>query len=739
MSSGNQRLNKGVRRDPRKINKKISGISKNKILKNKFPSKPRKTSTLPEIVLEANNNAETKVHRAWVNSQRMCKEYMIIAEIARIVSSTLQIGEVYGKFSIEVRKLIPSDRLAINLLDSETGMLKLAYVSGKEIKGRRVGSVLPMENSVNEILIRERKGVLIRFNSGKRLKSKFPTLLSAYKAGFRSIISVPLIYKESVIGGLHFLSFDPQIYNETDLRLALRIVHQISGAIANALLYLEYQKKERALRESESRYRAIVEDQTELVNRFLPDFSLTFVNDATCRYIGRSREELIGRSFMPFLFKKDQERVREKLSSLTPEKPVAVLEHQVILPSGEINWAQWINRAIFDNQGRLIEYQSVGRDITGLKNIEQDLRESKEHYKTLVETQVEAVCLWLPDTTLTFVNEGYCRFLGKSREELLGKKWMDLVPAETQPKIRKKVQRLLTTRKIMKHETEVIGANGQILYQQWIDCPIFDSSGKLIEVQSVGRDITESKQLYEKIRRSKKQLRALSVRLQEAREEERTRIAREIHDDLGQSLTAIKLDLNWLFQKMPAEHPMVEKIQTMLGMIDGTIQSVRRIVSELRPAILDDAGLVPAIEWQGQIFQERTGIQFEINTIKEEFPLDKNRSTAAFRIFQEALTNVARHSGATRVQIFLKESNKSFLMVIKDNGKGISEEDIHNVKSLGLLGMQERTRLFGGEFKIQGRPTKGTCISVLIPYAPIGSRGHKKAQDVKEERFDNDF
>jgi transcriptional regulator with GAF, ATPase, and Fis domain len=247
MSSGNQRLDKGVRRDPRKINKKISGISKNKILKNKYPSKSRKTSTLPEIILEANNNAEPMVHRVRVNSQRICKEYMIIAEIARIVSSTLQIEEVYGKFSLEVRKLIPSDRLAINLLDSETGMLKLAYVSGKEIEGRRVGSALPMENSVNELLIRERKGILIRFNSGKSLKSKFPTLLTAYKAGFRSIISVPLIYKESVIGGLHFLSFDPQIYNETDLRLALRIVHQISGAIANALLYLEYQKKERAL------------------------------------------------------------------------------------------------------------------------------------------------------------------------------------------------------------------------------------------------------------------------------------------------------------------------------------------------------------------------------------------------------------------------------------------------------------------------------------------------------------
>jgi two-component system sensor histidine kinase UhpB len=119
--------------------------------------------------------------------------------------------------------------------------------------------------------------------------------------------------------------------------------------------------------------------------------------------------------------------------------------------------------------------------------------------------------------------------------------------------------------------------------------------------------------------------------------------------------------------------------------------------------------------------------------------LDKDRSTAAFRIFQEALTNVARHSRATRVQVFLKECNRCFLMVIKDNGKGISEEDIYDVKSLGLLGMQERTRLFGGEFKIRGKAGIGTCINVRIPYDPVESRGRKKPQDVKEERSDNGF
>ncbi len=237
--------------------------------------------------------------------------------------------------------------------------------------------------------------------------------------------------------------------------------------------------------------------------------------------------------------------------------------------------------------------------------------------------------------------------------------------------------------------------------------------------------------INEELRSSYEQLRALAAHIQFIREEERARIAREIHDELGQALTALKIDLSWLgdqftesrrsgdlSQTTGEAQPILAKIQSMFGLIDMTIQSVRRIATELRPGMLDDLGLVAAIEWQAQDFQRRTGIQCKLFIESEEDAvLDKELSTALFRIFQETLTNVARHAQATKVNITLTESTGTLRLEIEDNGKGITEEDISDPKSLGLLGTRERALLFGGDVNITGSPGKGTRISVSIPLA----------------------
>ncbi len=227
----------------------------------------------------------------------------------------------------------------------------------------------------------------------------------------------------------------------------------------------------------------------------------------------------------------------------------------------------------------------------------------------------------------------------------------------------------------------------------------------------------EHRRAEEQLRESHERLRALSVYLQSVREEERTRIAREVHDELGQALTSCKLDLSWLATKLPKDQkPLVEKTKALSSHIDTTIQMVRRIATELRPGILDHLGLVPTLEWQANEFQNRTGIKCEVRSNLREQQLEQDLRTAFFRIFQETLTNVIRHAGATQVTVDLNEHDGVLTLEVKDNGRGIARNEISNTRSMGLLGMRERAALLGGLFRI-GRLTrgKGTRVSVSIP------------------------
>ena len=249
-------------------------------------------------------------------------------------------------------------------------------------------------------------------------------------------------------------------------------------------------------------------------------------------------------------------------------------------------------------------------------------------------------------------------------------------------------------------------------------------------------DRAERRRAEEELRQSHQQLRALSRYLQSVREEERTRIAREVHDELGQALTSCKLDLSWIASKMPKElKPLLDKTRALSAHIDSTIQTVRRISSELRPGVLDHLGLVAALEWQANEFQNRTGIKCDLRASVREPLMDQDLSTTLFRIFQEALTNVIRHAGATQVTVDLKESDDRIILDMKDNGRGVSKNEISDPKSMGLLGMRERATLMGGQFKIarlaQG---KGTRVTVSIPLLQHSTRPAELYEDSLSRR-----
>ncbi len=292
----------------------------------------------------------------------------------------------------------------------------------------------------------------------------------------------------------------------------------------------------------------------------------------------------------------------------------------------------------------------------------------------------------------------------------------------------------LTATKQIQPETPFILLTGtigeeravEILKSGATDCVLKNNLSRLGTV--VRRALSEAeerdkrKKAEEGLRTQAEQLRALAARLQASREEERIRISREIHDEFGESLTAQKFGLGWIRERLAPRDQTIpweqvfEKINALGALVDGTANRVRRLCTELRPSILDDLGLTAAIEWQAREFQTRTNIRCEIVQDIGELDVGGQQATAVFRIFQEILTNVARHSSASKVEVTLKIAGQNLELQVKDNGKGISKTKLTaRSGSLGILGMRERATLLGGEVAIRGAPAKGTTVTVTIP------------------------
>jgi len=251
----------------------------------------------------------------------------------------------------------------------------------------------------------------------------------------------------------------------------------------------------------------------------------------------------------------------------------------------------------------------------------------------------------------------------------------------------------------------------------WLDCSMYPSPEG---VSFFFRDVTEQRNDKERIRQSNSELRALASHLQDVREEERSDIARKIHDELGQQLTGLKMDLSWIAKKMVADENdhARQKIKETLDLTDNAIRTVRKIATDLRPGILDDLGLVAAIEWQSQEFEKRSGIATSFRSGMTELNCSSPMSIGLFRICQEALTNVARHSLASNVGITLDQERGKLILRIADNGKGMALQTAGPKKTLGLLGMKERAMMMGGQLEIESQVGKGLTLTITVPSEP---------------------
>ena len=358
----------------------------------------------------------------------------------------------------------------------------------------------------------------------------------------------------------------------------------------------------------------------------------------------------------------------------------------------------------------------TGIDISTRKKAEQAIRDSEEKYRYLFDNNPALIFIWDLETyDIMEVNRTAEEEYGYSRNELLNMKVMALRPAEEHEKIRLFAARMLTESTIHVRGTwKHMKKSGEIMHMDIRSHKI--TYNNRLAILSLAENVTEKVKIEEQLKRSYEDIRLLNTHLQTVREEERAGIAREIHDELGQQLTALKMDVSWVKKRAPQDnHEMIERLSGMITLIDQTVKIVRRIASDLRPGILDDLGLIAALEWQLSEFEKRMSIKTTFHAQVNSIEPDKKLCIGVFRMFQEALTNVARHSGATQLDISVAVKDELFCLTISDNGHGFDTLDISSKNTLGLIGMAERARMLHGELVIESKPGKGTHIIIKVP------------------------
>ncbi len=476
----------------------------------------------------------------------------------------------------------------------------------------------------------------------------------------------------------------------------------------------ERRRVENELRQSELKYRSIIDHASDAI--MITDMTGVFkdVNVSLCKMFGYERGDLIGKN-IAMLIDPDQLHTDPMRFDVLKSGKSVMRERRMRHRDGTIIEVEANVKMLPD--GRAL---AIARDVTQRKLADKVLRESENRFRTIFETEPECVKLLDNECHLLDMNPAGLGIIDVADVNLVkGHDVLPLVNEKYKIAFREMVNKVFQGESCLL-EFEITSMKGRVRLMEMHAVPIYDSNKKIVSLLSVSRDITERKLAEEQIKLSTEQLRQLSSHLQTVREEERTAIAREIHDELGQQLTGLKMDISWLNKRIAQENePVREKIANMISLVDDTVKTIRRISTELRPGILDDLGLTDALDWQSTEFEKRTGIRCRFKSATSELSFNKNISTGIFRVYQETLTNVARHAEATEIKTTLESGNGNLTLRVCDNGKGFDEAEIKSKKTFGLVGMAERANMFGGKLAIESEKGRGTVIILKVPLTKL--------------------
>lgn len=549
---------------------------------------------------------------------------------------------------------------------------------------------------------------VIPLQGGERILESFEKVFSGER------IEYELYHSLETLPSWVLVNFTPVI-DEADT---------VVGAHVVAKDITERKKAEQVIRESEERYRTLVENATEaLVVLDTEKKNFITVSESAGLLFKMSKEELL----------------KTGPIELSPEyQPDGRLSAEVALEKineaieGGKPYFEWTHCDSIGNlipcELRLVRLPSENQilvrgsiiDITERKRTEQAIKSGEETRRLIMNSSLDAIICLDTAGKVTVWTQQAEKIFGWSEEEMTGKRISDtIIPQQYREQHREGLTNYRKTGDgiILNRLIEITALRkNQEEFPVELTIVPFEQDGKTFFCGFL-RDITERKKGEELLKQTSEQLRQLTGYLQNIREEERITIAREIHDELGQQLTVMKMDISWLHNKLGVSDDIVrQRMKELNNILDETVVTVRRIASELRPSMLDDMGLVAAIEWQLSEFEKRFGVKTIFNKTNSEISLPADFKTGLFRIVQESLTNVSRYAKAKKVVISLQQVEGEIQLTIEDDGEGFDNEKIAAKKTLGILGMKERAAMMGGVYVISSMPGKGTIATTNVPF-----------------------
>jgi PAS domain S-box-containing protein len=483
---------------------------------------------------------------------------------------------------------------------------------------------------------------------------------------------------------------------------------------------------EEALRESDARYRSLYHNTPAMLHSINRKGEIVSVSKYWSEILGYSEREVAGKKLTDF-FTEESKKYAEQV--VFPEffkrGYCTDIPYQIRKKDGQSIDILLSAIGDRDEDGEIFRTLAVSIDVTERNRAVEALRVAKEElssYSKDLERQVSIrtreitnILKYTPDVVYVkdrdgryiLVNSRFEELFGVSNEEVRGKTDYEIVSKEVADEFRKNDLRVLQEGKSMQVE-ERVTHNSEVHTYLSVKFPVYDETGAVNGVCGISTDITA-------VKKAQDQLRLLSGRIMASQEKERTAMARELHDELGQVLTALRMDAVWMQERLKGSDPKIaERALAMCDLIDKTIKDVRSIAIRLRPGVLDDLGLVDALEWLTSDFENRSGITcvFEHTAVPE---LNETVSTAAYRICQEAITNVARYAEASRVSVVLKADMNMLSLSVRDDGQGFDTSRLSEFEGVGIAGMRERAALAGGNLEVLSEKGKGCHVRFKVP------------------------
>jgi len=557
-----------------------------------------------------------------------------------------------------------------------------------------------------------REGVYVVCNDIETEPMMAPWSAAATERGYLSSIALPLGVYGKTIGAFTIYAPEKNFFDTGEIELLQEMTGNIAFALENFEKEAVRQDTAAALLKSEKRYQTLAEIATVGIFHTDARGSTNYVNPRWCQISGMPREAALENGWLNAVHPEDRDQLHKNWEKAAINELPSASEYRFVRPDGTVRWVMGQSAPEKDEDNRVLGYVGTITDITERKKHEEEILLEKNLSDSIINSLPGVFYFYDREGKFLRWNKNFEKVSQYSPAEIAAMHPLDFFDPGKREYVRSRIDLVF--------ETGHADAEAEFTARDKTQTPYY-FTGRTIEyggvtfLMGVGIDISERLSAQETIREYSEQLRQLADYLQDVREQERVYIAREIHDELGQQLTGLKMDLHWLKTEYGISEDVRAYIERILKLTDDAINTIRKIASALRPFILDDVGLPEALKWHSAEFEKRFGIKVLFETGLTKLAIAPKIAIGLFRIFQESLTNIARHAEANSVVSSLTCSDNQLILKIEDNGKGFDTVKALHKKTLGLIGMKERVLMMEGKYQLESVPGHGTCTTVVVP------------------------